>query len=305
MNKVIILFIFFVSILTVDAQEVTFLKLKQAFKYENSKNVPEFSGLCLKDGSLYSVNDKESNFLYKVSVDTLNSTFTADGTLISTGKDFEGICYYQNSFFVVEERECRLYKISNNTAIAYGARFLESLKSENIIETGEGGNSQIESIAMLSDSTFLIATERGITALANINYSGKILSKTLISPLHYNDYYLPSSLAKQYINVKDANSFSDLCIFEEKAYLLERKKKLIHVIDITKDTFVIISTLSFKNSIENCEEDHEYYGAAEGIAIDGNYIYIILDNNGNGEIERKHMCDKKRRTLFQFYNSNY
>ena len=63
MKPVIFLLVFFLATLKSKAQEVTFLKLKQAFKYENNKKVPEFSGLCIKDGILYSVNDKKTEDL--------------------------------------------------------------------------------------------------------------------------------------------------------------------------------------------------------------------------------------------------
>jgi hypothetical protein len=304
MKHIFPLIVFFLISPKIEAQEVSFLKLKQAFKYENNKNVPEFSGLCIKDGSLYSINDKNENYLYKLNMNTVESTFKVNSLVISKGIDFEGICYYNNSFFAIDERHCKVYKIFNNTVIEYSKEFLKNLDSQKLIDKGEGGNKQIESFSMLDDSTFIIATERSITTLAKINIQGKVLSKTKIPPLHYNDSCLPTPLTLQKEIVKDANSFSDLCIFQGKAYLLEREKKLIYVVDISTDQFVITKTLSFKNGIIPCEEDHPYYGAAEGVAIDDKYIYIILDNNGDDESKVKHMCDKNRRTLFQFYNTN-
>ena len=304
-KKVITLSAALLLILRIGAQQISFVRLKQAFKYENNKNVPEFSGLCIKDSILYSINDKNENYLYKLNINTNDSTFNAVSQSVSKNMDFEGICYYKNSFFAVDEKYCKVYKVVNSTAVEYSKEFLQSLDSQKLIDKGEGANKQIESFAMLSDSTFLIATERGITTLAKINVQGKILSKRQIVPLHYEDAYLPDNLLSKNSDIKDANSFSDLCIYEGKAYLLEREKKMIHVIDISNDSFTITKTLSFKNEIIPCEEDHAYYGASEGIAVDDKYIYIILDNNGHTEKDRKHMCDKKRRTLFQFYIDNF
>lgn len=280
------------------AQEVSFLTLKQAFTYAGDEDVPEFSGLCFKDGTLYSVNDKQENYLYKLRIDTNSATFSSDRIQIAAYKDFEGICHYQNAFYVIEEKECRVYKIINNNATPYGAAFLTSLKSKRLVDTGEGGNRQIEGFAMLSDSTFLIATERTVTSLATINIRGEILSGMQFPPLHFSDTCLPSPLLSKSSSTKDANSFSDLCIYKGKAYLLEREKKMIHVIDISRDPFVITRTLSFKNDILPCDEYHDYYGAAEGLAIDDQYIYIILDNNEKQNLQ----CNKRGRTLFQFYN---
>jgi len=303
MKKLITVFICFLAILKIDAQEISFLRLKQAFKYENSNYVPEFSGLCIRDGILYSVNDKHKNYLYKLNIDTNKLIFSADSSYISRDNDFEAVCYFGNSFFVVDEKYCQVFKIVNNTAIEYSKKFLGSLKSQKLIDTGEGNNKQIESFAMLTDSTFLIATERGITTLARINIQGEILSARQISPLHYDSIYLPDRLLNRDSSIKDANSFSDLFVYGGYAYLLEREKKMIHVIDISTDSFIITRSLSFKDAIMPCEEYHPYYGAAEGLAIDDKYIYIVLDNNHFGENEKKHMCDKNRRTLFQFYKN--
>lgn len=305
MKQVLFLLLFSLTMLKLEAQEVTFLKLKQAFKYEDNNNVPEFSGLSIKDGSLYSVNDKREDYLYKLEVDTSNATFRARGTCISEGIDFEGLCYFDSAFYAVDERNCKVYKVVDNKAVEFSKEFLSSLDSQKLIDTGEKGNMQIESFAMIDDSTFLIATERGITTIAKINVQGKILSKKLIPPLHYNDAYLPVPLTKQSAVIKDANSFSDLCIFDDKAYLLERKKKMIYVVDFSNDSYNLIKTLSFKDAIEPCEEYHDYYGAAEELAIDSTYIYIILDNNARSEKERKQMCDESRKTLFQFYKDGY
>jgi hypothetical protein len=301
MKKIIPLFVLLLLLIKLEAQEISFLKLKQAFKYEDNINVPQFSGLCVKDGELYSINDKGTNCLYKLSIDTQNSTFRSNCTQISNDKNFEGLCYFNNSFYLVDEKECMLYKISNNTANSHGATFLESLKSARLIDTGGNSNRQIESLGMLSDTTFIIATERVITSLAIINNRGEILSKTSIPPLHYDDNWLPGSFSGKEQNEKDANSFSDLCVFKGKVYLLERQKKLIHVFDISLDSFTIVKTLSFKYGINSCDEYNPFYGAAEGLAIDDNFIYIILDNNGFTQKNRSNMCDNERRTLFQFY----
>ena len=311
MKPVIFLLVFFLAILKSEAQEVTFLKLKQAFKYENNKKVPEFSGLCIKDGVLYSVNDKNENYLYQLEIDTIHSTFKANGVCISKDHDFEGICYYNNAFFAVDEKYCKVYKIVNHTAVEYSKEFLKSLYSRKLIDRGDGGNKQVEGFAMLNDSSFLIATERDITTLAKISIQGDILSEKKFHPLHFSDTCLPAALAKKSNAIKGANSFSDLCVFEGKAFLLERTKKMIHEIDISNDSFTITRTLSFKNGILPCEEYHTYYGAAEGLAIDDHYIYIILDNNQciekdkRGTCDNKGLCDDTRRTLFQFYKDNH
>ncbi len=301
----VIVFLLLLGALELKGQEVTFLKLKQAFKYENNKDVPEFSGLCIKDESLYSINDKSKNYLYKLELDTIKSIFHVKGNYITKGKDFESIDYFNNSFFTVDERSCKVYKIVNDNAVEYSKEFLTSLDMENLIDRGENGNKQVESFSMLNDSTFIVATERGITSLAVVNIEGNILLKKIIPPIHYDDSCLPDALTEQDTIIKDSNSFSDLCIFEGKIYLLERKKKLIYIAEISKDLLTITKAISFRNGINSCDEYHNYYGAAEGLAINHNYIYIILDNNGKGQKQKQHMCDKNRKTLFQYYNDGF
>ncbi|MBT3341803.1 MAG: hypothetical protein HN712_18315 [Gemmatimonadetes bacterium] len=237
------------------------------------------SGLAMADGVLFAVSDKHDHAICRIDITddaaqlepfiTFNAPWS--GTW-STRLDFEGLTYADGSFYLVSEACLRVLHVNERggglewvTPDVRGAATAAGLLNVK--------NARLEGIALLAPNHFLLAVEREPRGLIEIwqdededepHVQAWVTDETRLE--------LPEPRAVD---------FTDLHLDAGGLYALARNADAVTPITWSSGQFEELDVWSFRHVVEDpaYAYENQTYGKAEGLTMDDERVYIVLDNN--------------------------
>lgn len=254
------------------------LELISALPVEGMEGA-QLSGLTLVDDELYAVSDQHDHTICRLDIGRKTAklspyiTFNApwSGAWVR-GLDFEGIAHRENHFFLVSESTFRVLRVGENGGDL--AWVTPSVEKQGL-EAGFFGkkNGRLEGLALLGGGRVLLAVERAPRGLIDVTID--LEGNASIQPIVCAETML--SLANP--RVPD---FSDFWIDDEGLFALSRNADAVLLIDYDEQGLREREAWTFSHVVN--DPAHAYqdmtYGKAEGLAMDENRVYVVVDNNG-------------------------
>lgn len=244
-----------------------------------SNNQP--SGLALYQGKLLTVSDKHDDTLFelKIGEDAAEQVPFLKFNPLNLKKkkrlDWEGLTIGpEGQFYMVSETYFRVAAISDlgQTVKWHTPSFKKWGKKRGLFQTK---GAYFEGVTLIGDKLLLCA-ERQPRGLIEFNMLSKKRSAFIVDTTRF-------SLAPG--RVPD---FTDLYFFQNKTFALQRGAQLISEVAFEDGKWVEKQSGTFEQ-IENDPQYHYqtmHYGRAEGLAMDQDKIYVVLDNNNDFRKDR-------------------
>ncbi|MBT5873614.1 MAG: hypothetical protein HOH43_09360 [Candidatus Latescibacteria bacterium] len=253
----------------------TELKLVRSY-YLNGISEP--SGLTMFEDVLYTVSDKDSDIIYRIDLtdSTGNAlphiTFDSPQLRSGVGLDFEGItCDSDGNFYVASESALRVIYVSvNGDSVAWATASVKKAgENQGLFKTP---NANLEGIALMGQRRLLLAAERQPRGLIEVDMRGERFT--------YNVYKYGDSSAL--LPEGRSPDFTGIYTDNESVWALNRNSDAVTRISFGEADLVEHERWSFSAAVNTPELKYENmrFGMAEGIHMDADQIYIILDNNG-------------------------
>ncbi len=248
------------------------LKLIKAYEVETNNSI-EPSGLTLWDGQFYTISDKH-NVIYhllfkddKVELEPIIYIENDKGMKL----DFEGITHDEEFFYLVSEMHFQILKIAKDGSNQSWLPLDDILKIKGR-EVGlfQTRNGYFEGICVLDNNQFLLAAERQPRGFVEYNANNDEMKAYKMNQAVF-DY--------QYQRSPDFTGLScdnGLYVLDRNAYSVAKLKKV-------KGKYTEIKGYGYEHIInqESLKYQDMKYGHAEGLVVDGDNVYIVLDNNRN------------------------
>ncbi len=257
--------------------DITPLRLLQCLPVEGPDYL-EPSGLTLHDGTLYAVSDKHDSVIFEVKLEEdaaklIPHLNIRDAGLSGTGKlDFEGItCDDEGRFYLASESRCRILQVGP------GARQAAWL-TEPLWEAGKAKglfrqpNAGLEGIARVGPGKFVLCAERQPRGLIEVN-AGKQPVEAVAHLYDESKFAFGEGRSPDYAGL--FHDGTDLYALVRNAYVISR---------LIKNESGYEEGPAWSYEVIVTEKSRRYvdmrYGKAEGLCMDAERVYIILDNNG-------------------------
>jgi hypothetical protein len=237
------------------------------------------SGLCSVDGVLYAVSDRHDHAICRIELSEEYAelqpyiTFNApwSGAWVR-GLDFEGLTYSNGSFFIISEANFRILRVhESGGSLDWVTPSVEEAGTEAGLFTEK--NARLEGLALLGGGRIVLAAERAPRGLIDVIVRDG--EETQIQPLICSNTSL---------NIKAPREadFADLFFDGEDLYALTRNADAIVRIAFDETGYEELEVWSFGH-VTNADEyryEDMTFGKAEGLTMDEDNVYVILDNNG-------------------------
>ena len=257
--------------------QITALKLIKALPVEYSEPV-EPSGLCFHNGNFYTVSDDHDQTIFRLKIledlVILQPSIKFEAPPLKNIKkfDLEGITSDQyGNFYLCSERACQILFVSHDGKDVHWV--FESLKPygqrKGLFQIK---NAYLEGIAIEASDHVILCAERQPRGIFNLNLNS--------NPAEVDVYNLNKSRWK--LPESRFPDFTGLFIENKTIYVLERSASFISHL-IFQGGSIEVSPIWSYAQIENSDE-FRYTGtpfaSGEGLAMDDENVYVILDNNG-------------------------
>lgn len=257
---------------------VTPLKLIKALPVEGPEN-NQPSGLTIFNNTLFTVSDKHDDTIFQIqlmddkAILLPHIKFKLSEPIPEENLDFEGItCDDEGNFYLASETAFRILRVSaNGEEVSWVTPSLKSIGEEKGLFQARGG--YIEGITWVDKNQFVLAAERQPRGILEVD-----ISRT---PPEVRAFKYDKTKAK----LPEGRDIDFVGLFSENKvlYTLHRSAcvvcKLIH----NGEEFEEKDLWSFKAIVDS--EELRYsdtrFGKAEGLCMDANRVYVILDNNGD------------------------
>ncbi|MGJ8662693.1 MAG: esterase-like activity of phytase family protein [Marinicella sp.] len=254
----------------------------------NTKHLIEPSGLTIKNGQLYTVCD-DANVIYQINFSASGDVDavvveTLDVTQLSAmNLDLEGITVVDDEFFVVSESHHKLVRLSGNKVSwvpDLGGVYAEAY-ADGLFQLYNAG---LESATYLGDQTFLMSVERQPRGLIEVKFNQDFTSIIKQVNQKFDD--------SQYASNPDRSpDLTGLYFHGGMIYALHRNAYIIH--ELIKDEdgkYHEGQSWSYEHIVRH--PDYAYqdmqFGHAEGLAVDDEFFYLVIDNNKNPSLKNPH-----------------
>ncbi len=236
---------------------------------------PEFnqpSGLFMYNDTLYTVSDKHDDTIFRIELKPDRAVFVPHVRFKASASfgvfrlDLEGITRDEDgSFYLASEGAFAILKVSpDGSDVSWVTTSLRDVGASAGLFQTRGG--YLEGITLMRPGRFLVAAERTPCGLIEVDVAGK-------------------QRVVEIANHGSTNSYTGLHREEENVYILQRStatiRKTIRYLDIDSPSTI----WSYAHIVNDPEYlfQHEQFGAktAEGLAMDHDRIYVILDNNND------------------------
>ena len=292
----ITLLLCFVTIVTALSQEnVVDLDLHKVYFVEGPENFQP-SGLTIINGRLYTVSDKHDNFIYSLELtDDIAKAIPAVEIPLPLfsfiySYDFEGITHDKSAnFYLASETQCRILRVSPDGK--NGNWMTPDLKpAGKKVGLFQTKNAYLEAICYISFDEFILCAERQRRGFLEVNLGEK--------PIKFDAYPSEKSIFKFPDGTN--NDFSGLCLFRNNIYVLERNAYLF--CKLKRENAQLLETTGWSYRHVETAEPFRYadmkFGKAEGLCIDDQKIYIIIDNNN----DHRFINPEDRRPILMLFN---
>jgi hypothetical protein len=194
--------------------------------------------------------------------------------------DLEGITVVDGQFFVVSEVHHKLVRLKENKLSwvpELGGVYAEAFKA-GLFQIYNAG---MEAVTYLGDHTFLMSVERQPRGLIEVVFDTEFKSILKQTNQVFNDSKFPLIESRQ-------PDLAGLYYHDGKIFGLHRNAYLIN--ELYKDQDGVYQE-GQAWSYEHIVKDPRYayqdmqFGHAEGLAVDDDYFYLILDNNNNPRLK--------------------
>ncbi len=276
--------------------EIPELPLEAVYSLDASDGV-EPSGLAFSKDELYCVSDKHDSCIYRIRLEIERATlepaiwFELPNDGPEGLADFEGLsCDPDGNFYLASEKMFRVLRVPpDGKGATWITPDLRPAGAEAGLFRTEGA--YFEGLARIDTTHFVLCAERQPRGIVTVDLGQippvvrAIVVKTATIPPHG-------------IRVPD---FTDLCYHDGVLYALERNAEIVSIVE-TKDGVVSVRPWrSIRDTVNR--KDLRYtdrrFGMAEGLAIHGDRVYVILDNNQDARTDD---ANDKRPLLFVFRN---
>lgn len=240
----------------------------------------EPSGLTLKNDTLYTVGDKH-RAIFRLDIQDDEAWLYKEMTLASERDlgvsvlDLEGITTVNGDFVLVSEAHHRLIHVDNLGQLrwlpAQGNDLYRSAFAAGLLQLHNAG---LEGVTYLGEQRFLVAAERQPRGLITLQFSEDLTE--IVS--QHNLIMLNS---RQYLHGRHPD-MTGLYVHRKQVYALQRNAYVIHEL-------IAVGNRQYQEgrawSYEDIVRDPKYaysdmqYGHAEGLAVDDEFFYLVLDNN--------------------------
>lgn len=256
------------------------LQLVQALPMEGPDNLQP-SGLTLVDGELFAISDKHDHAICRVDLRRERAvldpyiTFDAPWSGAWTrGLDFEGLAYLDGSFFLASESTFRVLRVG---ADGRGVEWVTPSVEVAGREVGLFGvtSARIEGIAALAPGRFLLAAEREPRGLVEVDVSASAPEEGRLRAFALDATALALPAPRR-------PDFSDLFLEGQTLFALARNADAVVRVAFDETGLHELEAWTYGH----VANDPQYayadmtYGKAEGLCMDGERVYLVVDNNG-------------------------
>ncbi len=236
---------------------------------------PEFnqpSGLFMHNDTLYTVSDKHDDTIFRIELEPDRAVFVPHVRFEASRSfgvfrlDLEGITRDdEGNYYLASEGEFAILKVSpDGSDASWVTTSLRDVGASAGLFQTRGG--YLEGITLMARARFLVAAERQPCGLIEVDMA-------------------PKQRIVEIANHGSTNSYTGLHREAENVYILQRStatiRKTIRYLDIDAPSTI----WSFAHIVNKPEYlyQHEQFGAktAEGLAMDRERVYVILDNNND------------------------
>lgn len=250
----------------------------------------EPSGLCLRDGELYSVSDDTDDTIFRIVRSTGSARFEPALKFVKPEGtqgllDLEGISVGPaGSFFLLSEAHARVLQVFPDGKSKW---VTESVKAEGkalgfFRATGGG----LEGLANLDTGNFLIMAERQPRGWLEVDATHILKSATM-----------PGTRYSSELPLLRLPDFTGIDNFNGTFYVLVRNAELIITLERSGNGWEEGPVAwSFSKTVRDARWSYRdsLFGMAEGLAVDDDFFYIVIDNNRTA---RTYSAEDKRAML--------
>ncbi len=235
----------------------------------------EPSGLYLRDGRLFTICDKTDDTVFEILIEDdlarMVPYLQFNPPLGNAPMDFEGITGGPaGSFYLLSEtfgRVIQVFPEGRSEWVSSPSLIYSGQQSGYFSEPGAG----LEGITRLADGSLLLAIERQPRGLVHFPHPGEMEIQQLNATRFVEE--LPM------MRVSD---FTGLFYAEERVWALFRNADLITTLERGADGWQEgEEAWSFRHIVQDPQWAYRdmRFGHGEGLALDEQYFYVILDNN--------------------------
>ncbi len=238
----------------------------------------------MHNDTLYTVSDKHDDTIFRIELKPDRAVFVPHVRFKASASfgvfrlDLEGITRDDaGNYYLVSEGAFAILKVGpDGKNVSWITTSLRDVGASAGLFQTRGG--YLEGITLMRPGRFLVAAERTPCGLIEVDVAGK-------------------QRIVEIANHGSTNSYTGLHREEENVYILQRStatiRKTIRYLDIDSPS-TIWSYAHIVNDPEYLYQ-HEQFGAktAEGLAMDRDRVYVILDNNNDA----RRMYPSDRRPL--------
>ena len=263
---------------TIPEEITTSLKAVKVLSVEGPEN-NQPSGLTIFNNTLFTVSDKHDDTIFRVqlmddkAVLVPHVQFILSEPVAEKALDFEGItCDNEGNFYIVSEGTFRILRVSaDGEKVSWVSPSLQPHgKKVGLFQTR---GAYLEGITLVDENQFVVCAERQPRGIIEVN-TGTI--PPTITAFKYNTTRaeLPKDRSPDFTGLFWENGI--LYTLQRNAYILCKLVK-------NHQGFKEKDLWSYEAIVTREEFQYENmkFGRAEGLCMDENYVYIILDNNGD------------------------
>jgi len=254
------------------------LKLEKALPVEGPKDIQP-SGLTICNNALVTVSDKHDHTIFQVKLMDDRAVlapyveFKLSEPVTENKLDFEGItCDDAGNFYLISETSFRILRVSaTGEDVSWVTPSLRSYGEEKGLF--QVPNAYLEGLTWVGPNKFILAVERQPRGIIELDMN-KVPYEVSVYSYDTTQLKLP----------KGRNpDFSDLFFEDNRLYALERGAYAICQLVHNGQEFEEKNCWSYE-ALET--SDALWYldmafGRAEGLCMDKDHVFIILDNNGD------------------------
>lgn len=252
------------------------LKVEAVLPIESEVPV-EPSGLCLRDGRLFSISDDTDDCVFEIVREGDHARFvpflrfTPPPVGPSDYLDFEGIeTGPSGSFFLISEQHARVLQVFPDGA----SRWVMDSVAPLVKDLGllRYRNAGIEGMAVLGENHFLFAAERQPRGLIEWNDGEAAAS------------FLNITAFSSELSLLRLPDYAGLATDGKEVFGLFRNADLIVPLERDANGKWTEGTQGWSFASITRSETYRYeedqFGHAEGLAVDATHFYVVLDTNG-------------------------
>lgn len=238
----------------------------------------EPSGLCLRDGELFSVSDDTDDWIFQVLLEDGVARFepflhfTKPAGSEDALLDLEGIVAGpEGSFYLLSEAFARVLEVFPDGQSAWATVALDEAGRElGLFKVPNGG---LEGFTAIAPDRFLLLAERQPRGWLEVTSEDVLQGGVMRKTRFWAD-----------LTVTRIPDFTGADFFQGTLFVLFRNGELVTTLERSEAGWEEGPTAwSFRSVLADDAIGYRdtLYGMAEGLAVDDDFIYVVMDNNGS------------------------